>query len=202
MCVSLFSIDEQHLWNTCKDSDFCVSHTLRAPIGSSVLLPCTFSTSILDWVSWVHIPQTYLVHLTSKGHVRFVEPRHGRVKAFPNQGSEGNYSICIDELKNSDLGCYRCVHGKKCVQVELTAEIGKNISVWEILSVVKKLDQKACEGTNERTRVSCQMHLFKTTSCLACTVSKELWLICICLCAIAFILLLVSGYCCMKAKCE
>lgn len=80
-------------------------------------------------MSWIHIPETYLVHLTSKGRVKFVDPRYGRVKAFPNQGSEGNYSICIDELKHSDLGCYRCDYGRHCLQVELVTEIGEWIFV-------------------------------------------------------------------------
>lgn len=200
-CVSLsFPVDEQHLENAYKDSDLCESHTLRAPIGSSVLLPCTFSTSSLDWVSWVHNSETYLVHLKSKGRVKFVEPRHGRVKAFPNQGSEGNYSICIDELKNSDLGRYRCVNGKNCVQVELIAEMGKNISCLRVSFRGQKLCRPKCMWKGKW--VSCQMHLCKTTACHVGTLSTELWLILICLCAIAFILLLVSSYCCMKAKRE
>ncbi|XP_041796102.1 uncharacterized protein LOC121608796 [Chelmon rostratus] len=123
VCVS--SNDEQNSDMFCEQySEFCETQTLSAPLGSPVLLPCIFSASNLSWVSWSHSPDTYLVRLTSKGRVKFVDPRHGRVKAFLNQGSEGNYSIRIDELKNTDLGCYRCEHEQNCLQVNLVAEIG------------------------------------------------------------------------------
>ncbi|XP_076591388.1 uncharacterized protein LOC143323433 [Chaetodon auriga] len=119
VCVS--SNDEENF-----DNKSCETQTLSAPLGSSVLLPCVFSTSSLNLVSWSQTPDMDLVHLTSEGRVKFVDPRYGRVKAFPNQGLEGNYSICIDELKNSDLGCYRCEQGEDCLQVKLVAaEIGK-----------------------------------------------------------------------------
>ncbi|XP_070762167.1 uncharacterized protein [Enoplosus armatus] len=111
--------------NSCEQySDFCETHTLSAPLGSSVLLRCDFSPSSSNWVSWVHTPGLDLVHLTSEGRIKFLDHRYGRLKAFPNQGSEGNYSISIDDLKNSDLGCYRCKQDLDCLQVELVAETG------------------------------------------------------------------------------
>ncbi|XP_068174078.1 uncharacterized protein [Antennarius striatus] len=113
---------EEYTRRFCEDSDVCETNTLRAPLGSSVFLPCKFSISPKDWVSWVHIPEMDLVHLTPKGLVKFTDPRNGRVKVFPNQGSEGNYSICISELVSSDLGCYLCTQGEDCLQVELVAE--------------------------------------------------------------------------------
>ncbi|XP_074497571.1 uncharacterized protein LOC141771334 isoform X3 [Sebastes fasciatus] len=122
ICVS--SNEEPYLDNACEQNlDGCdETHTLSASLGSSVLLPCNFTTRNLNWVSWAHTNGVDVVHLTSDGRIKFVDHRYGRVKAFPNQGSEGNYSIGIDELQNSDLGCYRCKQGHGCLQVELVAE--------------------------------------------------------------------------------
>ncbi|KAM8769421.1 uncharacterized protein AB9X84_001638 [Acanthopagrus schlegelii] len=120
MCVT--SDDESDTESSCDDSGLCETHTLSAPLGSSVLLPCSFSTRSQNLVSWVHVRD--MVQLISKGRVKFLDPRNGRLKAFPNHGSEGNYSICIDELEKSDLGCYRCEQGNDCLQVELVAGIG------------------------------------------------------------------------------
>lgn len=79
-------------------------------------------------MSWTHIPEMQLIDLTSKGLTKFLDPRYGRVKAFPNQGSEGNFSIRIDDIENSDMGCYRCRQGKDCFQVELVSDKGKKDS--------------------------------------------------------------------------
>ncbi|XP_019123757.1 uncharacterized protein LOC109140694 isoform X2 [Larimichthys crocea] len=121
MCVS--STDEYL-------DDVCETQTLSAKIGSSVLLPCIFSTNNLtNWVSWTHTAQMEyleLVNLTSKGQINFANPRDGRIKVYPNQGSEGNYSISIDELEISDLGGYCCKHRHRCVEVDLVAETGTN----------------------------------------------------------------------------
>ncbi|XP_032361603.1 uncharacterized protein LOC116673392 isoform X2 [Etheostoma spectabile] len=115
------------LWFICvssneQNSDDCKTHTLSAALGSSVLLPCYFTTIQLDWVSWAHTLKGDLVHIKSEGRIRFLDHRNGRVKVFPNQGSKGNYSIFIDKLNNSDMGCYHCKQGYDCLQVELVAE--------------------------------------------------------------------------------
>ncbi|XP_035478784.2 uncharacterized protein LOC118299297 isoform X2 [Scophthalmus maximus] len=99
----------------------CEIHTVNASLGSSVLFPCNFTTNYLGWVSWNKTPGIELVQLKSDGRVRFLLPKGGRVKTFPNQGSRGNYSIRIDELEDSDLGRYFCVQGHICHQVELGA---------------------------------------------------------------------------------
>ncbi|XP_040902880.1 uncharacterized protein LOC121187619 isoform X5 [Toxotes jaculatrix] len=120
-CVS--SNDLQHYNNSCEQYlGFCPKeHKLSAPLGSSVLLPCNFRNNGKNWVSWTHASGVDLVNLTSGGRIEFLHPRRGRVKAFPNQGSKGNYSIRIDELEDSDLGCYRCMDEKDCLQVELVS---------------------------------------------------------------------------------
>ncbi|XP_044057188.1 uncharacterized protein LOC122878456 [Siniperca chuatsi] len=123
-CEIINEYFEEYISDSGIQQHFCKTHKLSAPLGSSVLLPCNFLNSSLNWVSWAHIPGEDLVHLTSKGRIKFLDPRNGRVKAFPNQGLEGNYSICIDDLKNSDLGCYRCRHGQDCLQVVLVTESG------------------------------------------------------------------------------
>ncbi|XP_023276191.1 uncharacterized protein LOC111665428 isoform X2 [Seriola lalandi dorsalis] len=134
MCVS--SNDDLHNEVSCELLEVCETHTVSAPLGSSVLLPCTFANSNFSWVSWAHTPAMELVHLNSKGSIKFLLPKSGRVKAFPNQGSEGNYSICIDELQYSDLGCYYCKQGTDCLQVELVAATDADTLRGEMLLLI------------------------------------------------------------------
>ncbi|XP_034557388.1 uncharacterized protein LOC117825584 [Notolabrus celidotus] len=105
-------------------SKVCEMHNLSAQLGSSVLLPCNLRTSNTTRVSWAQTSGGDLVLLRSDGRIQFTDPRYGRVKAFPNQGSEGNFSIRIDELQNSDLGFYFCTWEDECIQVDLFAEEG------------------------------------------------------------------------------
>lgn len=122
--------DEPYNKTSCvKDPDVCEMHTLGTQLGSSVLLPCNFKPSNVTRVSWTQTPDLHLLQLTSAGRIVFLNPRSGRVKAFPNQGQEGNFSISINELNNSDLGCYVCTRGDDCLQVELVAEHGKVIPI-------------------------------------------------------------------------
>ncbi|KAF3847933.1 hypothetical protein F7725_020961 [Dissostichus mawsoni] len=103
ICVT--SNDEPYNKTSCvKDPDVCEMHTLSTQLGSSVLLPCNFKPSYVTWVSWTQTPDLHLLQLTSAGRILFLNPRSGRVKAFLNQGQEGNFSISINELNNSDLG--------------------------------------------------------------------------------------------------
>lgn len=104
---------------------------MRVSLGSSKLLPCNLRPNSSKWVTWSHAAtkQAEMVQLSSQGHVKFLDPRNGRVKVFSNEQRDGNYSIRIDELEKSDLGCYRC--GWQCVQV-------MESSKWSfILSYVK-----------------------------------------------------------------
>ncbi|XP_035536131.1 uncharacterized protein LOC118341838 [Morone saxatilis] len=114
LCFICVSSDDDCFENP----ESCKTQKLSAPLGSSVLLHCDFTTHNFSWVSWIH-SESHLVRLKSDGIIKFIDPRHGRVKAFPNHASKGNYSISIDELKDTDLGCYRCVHHNDCLQVEL-----------------------------------------------------------------------------------
>ncbi|XP_029373953.1 uncharacterized protein LOC115053421 isoform X2 [Echeneis naucrates] len=119
-CVS--SNEEQHDENSCEmDMEYCETHTLSVQLGSSVLLPCNFKNSNnSNWVSWKQMPESeQVVQLTSEGRIHFLQPRNGRVKTFPNQGSNGNFSILIDELQDPDLGCYSCKQADGCFQLEL-----------------------------------------------------------------------------------
>nr|XP_043887394.1 uncharacterized protein LOC122773070 isoform X5 [Solea senegalensis] len=104
----------------------CENHKLSAPLGSSVLLPCNITNSSLNEVLWKHTAWGNLVELTSDGRVNFLFPKQGRVKVFPNQHSKGKYSMRIDELQNSDLGCYCCmqIDGPNCHQLELVVATG------------------------------------------------------------------------------
>ncbi|CAI5693989.1 unnamed protein product [Oreochromis niloticus] len=118
VCVS--SNDEE----SCEDlGEFCSISRLSISLGSSVLLPCTARPTSSNWVTWSHFPKGEMVQLSPLGHVKYQDPRNGRVKTFPFQGLEGNYSIRIDDLGLTDLGCYSCIQGENCVQVVLV-EVG------------------------------------------------------------------------------
>ncbi|CAJ1065821.1 uncharacterized protein LOC117825584 [Xyrichtys novacula] len=122
LCSVCVSLNDQ---NACEQySKGCEMHRLRATIDSSVLLPCDLRRSNITSVSWAQNSEGDLVVLSSEGRIQFPNPRHGRVKAFPNQGSEGNFSIRIDKLKDSDLGCYLCKWEKNCIQVTLAGDEG------------------------------------------------------------------------------
>ncbi|XP_051254724.1 uncharacterized protein LOC127362701 [Dicentrarchus labrax] len=118
LCFMCVSSDDDCFENR----ESCETQTLSAPLGSSVLLHCEFTTNNSNWVSWIH-NDSHLVRLKSNGIIKFIDPRHGRVKAFPNHASKGNHSISIDELTDTDLGCYRCVEHNNCFQVELIERV-------------------------------------------------------------------------------
>ncbi|XP_021443618.2 uncharacterized protein LOC110507737 isoform X2 [Oncorhynchus mykiss] len=111
LCYTSFaSMGNKHCHESCNTS------TLQAPLGSVVLLSCSFGSTSLGispghgWVVWNQGSGSgaSLVNITSSGKVDFLDPRQGRVKAFPNQGGLGNFSILIDALQASDLGSYCC----------------------------------------------------------------------------------------------
>ncbi|XP_020782500.1 uncharacterized protein LOC110161989 isoform X4 [Boleophthalmus pectinirostris] len=97
----------------------CETHHLSTELGTSVLLPCNFTKHAQNIVSWIHSPAVTVVTITSTGQVNFSDPRFGRIHVFPNQGSQGNYSISIINVNHSDLGCYQCLNQERCVQVGL-----------------------------------------------------------------------------------
>ncbi|CAL8350832.1 unnamed protein product [Lota lota] len=110
ICASLN--DQPH----CQDS--CDTVLVWASLGSSILLPCPAPfPGRADWMLWVQNTGAPLVNLSSQGKVQFLEPRQGRVKAFPNEVYRGNFSIRIDGLQESDLGCYQCGQADACHQV-------------------------------------------------------------------------------------
>ncbi|XP_008306757.1 uncharacterized protein LOC103377656 isoform X2 [Cynoglossus semilaevis] len=132
----------------------CETHTLQFELGSSVLFPCNFDIAQTAQIqshrtlfherkqhfsiSWKHDLNS-LVIFPSVGHVQFLLPERGRVKVFPNLGSRGNFSIRIDGLVFSDLGCYCCVHAETsdCHRVELVTAEGAapEKTVWFPVSI-------------------------------------------------------------------
>ncbi|XP_030601146.1 uncharacterized protein LOC115791160 isoform X2 [Archocentrus centrarchus] len=112
LCFTCVSPNE-----SCGDLEYCEKISLRASLGSSLFLPCSIKTSNPKWVIWSHTAKEKadLVKLTPEGHITFLDPRNGRVKVFPIQASDGNFSIRIEELEKADLGCYNC--GWTCLQV-------------------------------------------------------------------------------------
>ena len=105
VCLS----DQPH----CQDS--CDTVLVSASLGSPVLLPCHAPfLGRTDWMLWVQNTGAPLANLSSQGKVWFWEPRQGRVKTFPNEGSRGNFTIRIDGRRESDLGCYQCGPAEEC----------------------------------------------------------------------------------------
>ncbi|XP_030236276.1 uncharacterized protein LOC115560828 isoform X3 [Gadus morhua] len=120
LCASLN--DQSH----CQDS--CDTVMISASLRSSILLPCHAPfLGLTDWMLWVQNTGAPLVNLSSQGKVWFLEPREGRVKTFPNEGSRGNYTIRIDGLQESDLGCYQCGPADACHQVVVQKE---EVDLW------------------------------------------------------------------------
>ncbi|KAM9317758.1 uncharacterized protein KZ484_022157 isoform 2-T2 [Pholidichthys leucotaenia] len=100
------------------DSCDLVESNIYGILGETAFLPCDFANTNIIKVSWVH-NLAPVVNFSDKGKIKFLDPRHGRVKAFPIQHTEKNYSIRIDELRKSDLGCYHCEATGYFLQVRL-----------------------------------------------------------------------------------
>uniref|UniRef100_A0A3P8U0U8 Immunoglobulin V-set domain-containing protein n=1 Tax=Amphiprion percula TaxID=161767 RepID=A0A3P8U0U8_AMPPE len=122
--------------SACSSSSFISWTSMSSPLWSLRMSLTFFSLSSSELRPAVHIlpvntsparPGRKFIALSS---CRGLQPspflpsefQHGRVKAFPNQVSEGNFSIRIDELNTSDLGSYRCIQGDYCQKVELFVE--------------------------------------------------------------------------------
>ncbi|XP_031614328.2 uncharacterized protein LOC116334921 isoform X2 [Oreochromis aureus] len=133
LCLTCVSSNDE---KSCGDSeDFCEKLSLSVSIGTSALLPCTARPTSSKWVTWSHAAteQAEMVQLSSEGHVKFLDPRNGRVKVFPNQQRDGNYSIRIDKLEISDLGCYRC--GWQCLQVQVMESRASTADMWPVIYI-------------------------------------------------------------------
>lgn len=133
LCFTRAASNDQHSDWDYNEEDHCETQALSVHLGSSVFLPCNVATSSQNLVRWIH--DEVLVELSFGGSIKFLDPRHGRVKAFPNQASEGNFSIRIDELKTSDLGYYHCIQGDYCVQVELFADSPLSEEMWLLVFI-------------------------------------------------------------------
>ncbi|XP_032446173.1 uncharacterized protein LOC116737238 isoform X3 [Xiphophorus hellerii] len=112
-----------------KDKECFKTQEIRSPLGSSVVLPCNFSSNDSSWVEWTQVKEdgqnVDLVRLSSKGLIFYLDPRSGRVKTFPIQASKRNYSITIDELQTSDIGSYYCEDRNECFEVEVKLPVDK-----------------------------------------------------------------------------
>ncbi|RVE64531.1 hypothetical protein OJAV_G00126970 [Oryzias javanicus] len=138
LAMRLFSVSSNDEKSGCKDSSggmFCATTNLNPQIGSSVLLPCNFFKKKTGNVTWTYNGDSSLVEISSNGRVKFLNPRNGRLKVFPIQTSPGNFSIRISELENNDLGCYSCMLGSECHQVELMREESKTLEYEKLLYI-------------------------------------------------------------------
>ncbi|XP_016303642.1 uncharacterized protein LOC107659272 [Sinocyclocheilus anshuiensis] len=110
------------------------SGPLVAPLGSSVVLPCSVDEllSVEDLeVEWRRTDSETLVHLYQDGESR-AEAQHqdyqDRAHFFTDQIQHGNFSLRLDDLRAEDEGQYKCkVHsqqesGETVVQIKVNAE--------------------------------------------------------------------------------
>ncbi|KAM9732841.1 uncharacterized protein ACNS7B_015169 isoform 1-T1 [Menidia menidia] len=129
---------------------FVSSQELGAQLGSSVLLPCNSIKSNFSEVKWVQIKEmedeVAVVEFSSDGLLKFRGPRHGRVKAFPIQASQGNYSIRIDDLRPTDLGVYQCQFRDTFFEVELYEEKDELPVIYIFAGVAGALLLLCCLG--------------------------------------------------------
>ncbi|KAM4589326.1 uncharacterized protein V3H82_003453 isoform 2-T2 [Fundulus diaphanus] len=118
--------------------EVCNKHEVTALLGSSVLLSCNFLSNDHNLVTWTQRDEEdgqdlNLVHFLPEEHVKFLDPRNGRVKVFPNQVLGGNYSIIIDGLQLSDMGSYHCRQSNECYEVKLSEDKGTLSPTMQLL---------------------------------------------------------------------
>ncbi|PWA20246.1 hypothetical protein CCH79_00003596, partial [Gambusia affinis] len=180
----------------------CKRHEVSAALGSSVVLPCNFLSNDSSWVEWTQEDRRNvdLVRLSSKGRILYLNPRSGRVKTFPIQASERNYSIIIDELQNSDIGSYYCKQSDACFEVKLSKDERKYSIVIDELQN-SDLGSYYCEDSDECFEVQVKLPVDKSMD--KGELSSETYLlISICTGAAALILLTLLGYFCyLKCNC-
>ncbi|XP_016111165.1 CD276 antigen homolog [Sinocyclocheilus grahami] len=110
------------------------SGPLVAPLGSSVVLPCSVDEllSVEDLeVEWRRTDSETLVHLYQDGESRAEAQQQDyqdRAHFFTDQIQRGNFSLRLDDLRAEDEGQYKCkVHsqqdsGETVVQIKVNAE--------------------------------------------------------------------------------
>ncbi|KAI1902905.1 hypothetical protein AGOR_G00021120 [Albula goreensis] len=116
---------------------------LTAVLSSDVLLPCTFVPGLLQEarssdlaVVWMQGPLSSFVEIKWAGEVSFWDTRKGRVKVFKDRSHEGNFSIVIQKVQESDLGLYSCelFDGVNCSmalqEVQLSLQNDTSGALW------------------------------------------------------------------------
>ncbi|XP_026110624.1 CD276 antigen-like, partial [Carassius auratus] len=110
------------------------SGPLVAPLGSSVVLPCSVHEllSVKDLeVEWRRTDSETLVHLYQDGESRTESQQQDyqdRAHFFTDQIQHGNFSLRLDDLRAEDEGQYKCKvyiqqeSGETVVQIKVNAE--------------------------------------------------------------------------------
>ncbi|XP_052409987.1 uncharacterized protein LOC127956225 [Carassius gibelio] len=110
------------------------SGPLVAPLGSSVVLPCSVDEllSVKDLeVEWRRTDSEALVHLYQEGESRTESQQQDyqdRAHFFTDQIQHGNFSLRLDDLRAEDEGQYKCKvyiqqeSGETVVQIKVNAE--------------------------------------------------------------------------------
>ncbi|XP_026110642.1 butyrophilin-like protein 2 [Carassius auratus] len=110
------------------------SGPLVAPLGSSVVLPCSVDEllSVKDLeVEWKRTDSETLVHLYQDGESRTESQQQDyqdRAHFFTDQIQHGNFSLRLDNLRAEDEGQYKCKvyiqqeSGETVVQIKVNAE--------------------------------------------------------------------------------
>ncbi|XP_035288509.1 uncharacterized protein si:dkey-65b12.12 [Anguilla anguilla] len=112
LCCGLIPVmGQSHCQRPCEP----VRLGLAVPLDADVLLPCSFQPGLLQEaqssglaVLWRQGQFNYLVELKLPEEALFWDSRKGRVEVFKHLFHEGNFSILMRSVQESDLGLYHC----------------------------------------------------------------------------------------------
>uniref|UniRef100_A0A8C1PZL2 Ig-like domain-containing protein n=1 Tax=Cyprinus carpio TaxID=7962 RepID=A0A8C1PZL2_CYPCA len=136
------------------------SGPLVAPLGSSVVLPCSVDELLSAEglkVEWRRTGSETLVHLYQDGKSRTESQQQDyqeRANFFTDQIQHGNFSLRLDNLRAEDEGQYRCT-------VYIQQESGETVVQIKVINVehfiVSSSDHSTLASVGEDVTLSCSV---------------------------------------------